>query len=223
MLFSVVSYIVGPDMTDESAYFWSVSGVVKVCHFFLTAILSWGILYIMTSRASLHRSSRLCHLRCCSMSLTLDVFRCLLVTYLAALRWTISILLMSDLRWGSHTEQAYSSDGLTNYLYTCSLTEVEPMFRLRRKKPRVLLALQQMLLMWFSHLSSSLMVTLRYFALSTDSQTWPWSNNWISLMFYSVKWWACYIYLGGKPSSIIVPTVLVYQDIFAGLGHYCFI
>jgi hypothetical protein len=24
-------------------------------------------------------------------------------------------------------------------------------------------------------------------------------------------------------SSIIVPTVLVYQDIFAGLGHYCFI
>jgi hypothetical protein len=32
----------------ESAYFWSVSGVVKVCHFFLTATLSWGILYIMT-------------------------------------------------------------------------------------------------------------------------------------------------------------------------------
>ena len=26
-------YIVGPDMT-ESAYFWSVSGVVKVCHFY---------------------------------------------------------------------------------------------------------------------------------------------------------------------------------------------
>jgi len=46
MPFSVVSYIVGPDMT-ESAYFWSVSGVVKVCHFFLTATLSWEILYIM--------------------------------------------------------------------------------------------------------------------------------------------------------------------------------
>ena len=80
MPFSVVSYIVGPDMT-ESAYFWSVSGVGKVCHFFLTATLSWGILYIMTRRASLHRSSRLCHLRCCSMSLTRGVFRCLLVTY----------------------------------------------------------------------------------------------------------------------------------------------
>jgi hypothetical protein len=32
-LFSVVLYIVGPDMI-ESAWFWSVSGVVKVCHFY---------------------------------------------------------------------------------------------------------------------------------------------------------------------------------------------
>ena len=94
----------------------------------LTATLLWEILYIMTRRASLRRSSGLCHLRCCSMSLTRDVFGCLLVTYLAALRWTISILLMSDLWRGSHTEQAYSSDGLTNYLYACSLTEVEAMF-----------------------------------------------------------------------------------------------
>jgi hypothetical protein len=31
--FSVVFYIVGPDMI-ESACFWSVSGVVKVCHFY---------------------------------------------------------------------------------------------------------------------------------------------------------------------------------------------
>jgi hypothetical protein len=54
MHFSVVSYIAGPDMI-ESSYFWSVSGVVKVCHFFLTATLSWGILCIMTRRASLHR------------------------------------------------------------------------------------------------------------------------------------------------------------------------
>ena len=140
----------------------------------LTATLSWEILYIMTKCASLRRSSRLCHSRCCSMSPTLDVLRCLLVTYLAALRWTISILLMSDLRWGSHTEEAYSSDGLTNDLYACSLMEVEPLFRLRRRKPRILLALPQKLLMWFSHLRSSLIVTPRYFALSTDSKTWPW-------------------------------------------------
>jgi hypothetical protein len=49
----------------------------------LTATLSWEILYIMTRRASLRRSSRLRHFRCCSMSPTLDVLRCLLVIYLA--------------------------------------------------------------------------------------------------------------------------------------------
>ena len=48
---------------------------------------------------------------------------------------------MSDLRWGSHTKQAYSRDGMINDLCACSLTEVEPMFRLRRKNPIVLLAL----------------------------------------------------------------------------------
>jgi hypothetical protein len=53
----------------------------------VTATLSWEILYIMTRHASqtLRRSSRLHHLRCCSMSPTLDVLRCLLVTYLTAL------------------------------------------------------------------------------------------------------------------------------------------
>ena len=58
----------------------------------LTATLSWEILSIMTSCASLCRSSRLCHLRCCNMSPTLDIYRFRLVTYLAALRWIISIL-----------------------------------------------------------------------------------------------------------------------------------
>ena len=82
----------------------------------LTSTLLCEILYIMTRRVSLRRSSRLCHLKWCSMPQTLDVFRFLLVKYLAALRWTISILLMSDLGWGSYTEQAYSSDGLTNDL-----------------------------------------------------------------------------------------------------------
>ena len=81
----------------------------------LTANLSWEILYIITRRASLRRSSRLRHLSCCSMSPTLDVLRCLLVIYLAALHCTISILLMSDLRWGSHTEQAYSINNLRRW------------------------------------------------------------------------------------------------------------
>jgi hypothetical protein len=140
----------------------------------LTATLSWEILYIITRRASLRRSSRLHHFRC-SMSPTFDVLRCLLVTYLAALRWTISILLMSDLRWGSHTKQAYSTDGLTNDLYACSLTEVEPMFRLRCRKPKVLLALPQMLLMWLSHKGETIHRMYRnrdYFGDGSVHDTW---------------------------------------------------
>ena len=71
MPFSVVSYIVGSDMT-ESALF---SGGPASLSLLLTATLSWDILYIMTRRASLRRSSGLRHLRCCIMSPTLDVFR----------------------------------------------------------------------------------------------------------------------------------------------------
>ena len=124
----------------------------------------------MTRCASLRRSSRLHHLRCCSMSPILDVLRCLLVTsshspplnhfYFVDVRFEVGIPYRTDIL----------RDGLTNDLYVCSLTEVEPMFRLRRRKPRVLLALPQMLLMWLSHLRSSLIVTPRYFALSTDSK-----------------------------------------------------
>ena len=44
-----------------------------------------AILYIMTRRASLRLFSRLCHFKCCNMSPTLDVFRCLLVTNRVAL------------------------------------------------------------------------------------------------------------------------------------------
>jgi hypothetical protein len=141
MTFSVRSYIMGPDMT-ESAYFWSATGKMKVS-LLLTVILSWEIWYIMTRRASVCPSSRLCHLRYCNISPILDVFPCLLVTYLESLRWTIFILFMSILIWGSYTEQAYSSDGLTNNVYACSLTEVELIFKLPSKKPKLLLALPQ--------------------------------------------------------------------------------
>ena len=175
MPFSVVSYMpLSGTWYDWECMFLECLRGDESLSLLLTATLSWDILYIMTRCASLRRSSRLRHLRCCSMSPTLDVLRCLLVTYLAALRWTISILLTSDLKWGSLTEQAYSSDGLTNDLYNCSLTEMEAMFRLRRKKPRVLLALPHMFLVCLYHLRSSLISTPRYFAWSTDSKTWPW-------------------------------------------------
>jgi hypothetical protein len=79
------------------------------------------------------------------MSPTDNVIHLVLVTCYNILNDTASKIdvemhtLSSDLRWGSHTEEAYSSDGLTNDLYACSLTEVEPMLRLRRRKPRVLI------------------------------------------------------------------------------------
>jgi hypothetical protein len=48
-----------------------------------------------------------------------------LVIYLAALRYTCSSWAMFSLVHGSHTEQAYSSDGWTRDLYACSLTSGE--------------------------------------------------------------------------------------------------
>jgi hypothetical protein len=90
------------------------------------------------------------HHESCNMSPTLEVFCCLLLTYLAAFHWTISILFMLVLRWRSHTELTYSSVWLK--IGKPVLMEVESMFKLWCKKQRVLLALPQMLLMWFSHL-----------------------------------------------------------------------
>ena len=42
-----------------------------------------AILYIMLCRASLRRSSKLRKFKCCNMSPTVDVFRCLLTANLA--------------------------------------------------------------------------------------------------------------------------------------------
>ena len=53
----------------------------------LTAALSWDILYITTRRAFQARvDPQGCAIQDVVMSQTLDVFRCLLVTYLAAHR-----------------------------------------------------------------------------------------------------------------------------------------
>ena len=71
MLFSVGSYIMIPDMT-ESACFWSASWVVKVCHFYWLPPCH-GRLYTSWQGVYLCRSSRLCQLRSCNMSPTLDV------------------------------------------------------------------------------------------------------------------------------------------------------
>jgi hypothetical protein len=73
---------------------WQVKHLF-VCYFIhhdKSSIFLFAILYIMTSQASFCPSWRLGHLKHCNMSPTLNVFRCLLVTNLTSLHWTISIL-----------------------------------------------------------------------------------------------------------------------------------
>jgi hypothetical protein len=80
---------------------------------------------------------------------------------------------MFSLVYGSHTEQAYSSDDRTRDLYACSLTVVELMLMFLRKNPSVLLAFVVMLFIWLSHLRSDCIVTPRYLALSACSSWCP--------------------------------------------------
>ena len=74
---------------------------------------------------------------------------------------------------GSHTEQAYSSDGRTRDLYACSLTVVELMLMFLQRKPSVLFGFDIMLCIWLSHLRSDCIVTPRYLALSACSSWCP--------------------------------------------------
>ena len=85
------------------------------------------------------------------------------VSNLAALRCTCSNWVMPSLVYGSHTEQAYSSDGRTKDLYACSLTLVELMLMFLRRNLSVLLVFVVMLFIWLSHLRSDCIVTPRYF------------------------------------------------------------
>jgi len=117
------------------------------------------------------------------------------VTYLAALRWTISILFTPVLRWGSHTEQAYSSDGLTNDLYASSLTDVEPMFKLQHRKPR-LIGFTTDVVDGFpfgrTHRWQLPDILPRQPIRGHDHG----GTCWMSLLFYYMRWWAHYIFLG---------------------------
>ena len=71
----------------------------------------------------------------------------IVVTNLAAWHCIIPILFMSPAVYGSHTELAYSSLGMTNDLYACSFTFDELMLRFLLRKFSVLLALLHMLFM----------------------------------------------------------------------------
>ena len=81
------------------------------------------------------------------MSLMLEMLWQCLRTYLAAVHCIASILSMACWVWGSNTVEVYPKMGLTKDLLAVCLMEVDPIFKLLCKKPNVLLALEQMLLM----------------------------------------------------------------------------
>jgi hypothetical protein len=78
------------------------------------------ILDIKTSLALCLLSSNVGHFNSSSMLVTYEVLWYLFTTYLAALRWTISIRFLSSLRYGSQVVRAYSNVDVTNDLYAFS-------------------------------------------------------------------------------------------------------
>ena len=75
--------------------------------------------------------------------------------------------------YGSHTKQAYSSDGRTRDLYACSLTVVQLTLIFLRRNPSVLFAFVVILFIWLSHLRSDCIVTPRYVSLLACSNWYP--------------------------------------------------
>ena len=74
---------------------------------------------------------------------------------------------MFSLVCGSHTEQAYSSDGRTMDFYACSLTVAGLTLIFLRRNPSVLFAFIVILFIWLSYLKSDCIVTPIYLSLST--------------------------------------------------------
>ena len=107
----------------------------------LMAIISLSILYIIQRRATFLLPCRFRQLRLRSISLTLEVFICLLVTYLGARRWTISNFCILVCVYGSQTMLAYSTRDRTRVKYACCLIESAPVFRFLLRKPIVRFAL----------------------------------------------------------------------------------
>jgi hypothetical protein len=65
---------------------------------------------------------------------------------------------MFSLVYGSHTEQAYSSDHRTRDLYACFLTVVELMLMFLRMNPSVLFAFVVMLFIWNRHTHTTIKI-----------------------------------------------------------------
>ena len=125
-------------------------------------------LYIIVNFAIFLRSSSDFQLRSSIMELTDDVLWWRLVTYLAL--FVVPFLACALLFWwyGSQTELAYSTVGLTSDLYAVSFILLLFMFKFHFRNPIVLLALLQMFLMCSFHFRSALIFG-RFYSLKCMS------------------------------------------------------
>ena len=117
------------------------------------------------------------------------------MTHLTALLCTISILKCFVLYEGSKLMR-HSTCGRTKVLYGSSFTASILVFTFLLTKPRVLLALAVISLMWWFKLRSWDMLTPRYFALSTDYKNWPWRVYWDWSGFLDRAIWSTWHLLG---------------------------
>ena len=117
----------------------------------------FATLYRRVNLAFFLLSSRVGHCSFWSIVSTDEVLWYLFVTYLADLLCIISSLFMSLYRWGSHTELAYSTVGLTNAVYAFSLMSLFTMYKFLLRNLMVLFAFWQMFCIWALHFRSDAM------------------------------------------------------------------
>ena len=183
------------------------------------------------SRASLRRSSSDFHWRSFSMSVTLERFLYLFLTYLAHRRWNISSLSVSPFSYGSQMVQVYSNEGRTSVIYACSLMAVDAMFRFLRMKLRFLLALLLMLLMCSPQSSFSFNVHPRYLVDLTCSKMWLWSLYWwmmvLRLRVIEMTWhfsgWNSIFHLFSHDASLFRSSCNFMQSVSPDMVRYAMV
>ena len=155
------------------------------------------------------RASRDGHSSSSSISPTLLVFRHLLQVQRSAVLWTLSIWLIWSFEWGLQMGAAYSSLGRTKVLYATYLVLLGAKAKFLRRKPSVLVALEEISETCWPQSMLSVMVITRYFA--------DWTFSFLLFMFhiylcYAVLFLtACDNMLGkGWPLGSLVCCVFLY-------------
>ena len=126
--------------------------------------------YSIEKCAMVRLLSSVFHFRAESISVTLSLGLKRFKTQRAALLWTISTMLIFLALYGSHTVEQYSRVGRTEALYAVSLVFGGQFLRFRLRKPKVLLALFDMLSTRSFRRRSSDRWTPRYLTECRDSR-----------------------------------------------------